>query len=54
MQFWILVILAILAVWGLASAVVSFLNVGKARKGLAVLPEGLFYRSPWGVSPSSS
>ena len=44
MQFWILVILAILAVWGLASAVVSFLNVGKARKGLAVLPEGLFYR----------
>jgi uncharacterized membrane protein HdeD (DUF308 family) len=49
MQFWIVVILTILAVWGLASAIVSFLNVRKARKGLAVLPEGLFYRLVLGI-----
>jgi len=49
MQFWAMVVLAILAIWGLASAVVSFLNVRKAKKGLLVLPEGLYYRLTLGV-----
>lgn len=49
MQFWALVILAILALWGLATAVVSFLNVQKAKKGLLVLPEGLYYRLALGA-----
>ena len=49
MQFWLLVVLAILAIWGLASAIVSFLNVQKARKGLMVLPEGLPYRLILGI-----
>jgi uncharacterized membrane protein HdeD (DUF308 family) len=49
MQFWVLAVLAILAIWGLASAVVSFLNVHRARKGLVALPEGLPYRLILGV-----
>jgi uncharacterized membrane protein HdeD (DUF308 family) len=48
-QFWLLLILAILAVWGFASAVASFLDVSKARKGHLALPEGLFYRLVLGV-----
>ncbi|MDD1653275.1 MAG: DUF308 domain-containing protein [Methanomicrobiales archaeon] len=46
---WIIVILAILAVWGLASAIASFLDVRKAKKGVLALPEGLYYRLALGI-----
>ena len=49
MRFWAFLILAILAVWGCASAVVSFLNVHRARTGRTVLPEGLYYRLVLGI-----
>jgi uncharacterized membrane protein HdeD (DUF308 family) len=48
-QQWALVILVILAVWGFASAIASFLDVHRARKGFLSLPEGLYYRLALGI-----
>ena len=45
-RFWAVGILVILAIWGCASALVSFYNVSKGR---SAVPEGLYYRLALGI-----